>query len=54
VGCISLLVNNGKIIWFYGAVFSCITLCCFWSTISKDYDEQELFYTTGSNIAFTG
>jgi hypothetical protein len=38
VGCIELLVNNGRI-WFYGAVFSCITyLLLFGQRLAKDYD----------------
>jgi hypothetical protein len=38
-GCIELLVNNGRV-WFYGAVFSCITLLMllFGQRLAKDYD----------------
>ena len=40
VGCIELLVNNGRIFGFYGAVFSCITLLMllFGQRLAKDYD----------------
>lgn len=40
VGCIELIVNNGRIFGFYGAVFSCITLLMllFGQRLAKDYD----------------
>lgn len=40
VGCIELLINNGRVFGFYGAVFSCITLLMllFGQRIAKDYD----------------
>jgi uncharacterized membrane protein YphA (DoxX/SURF4 family) len=40
VGCIELLINNGRIFGFYGAVFSCITLLMllFGQRLAKDYD----------------
>ena len=40
VGCIELLVNNGRLFGFYGAVFSCITLLMllFGQRLAKDYD----------------
>ncbi|WP_339919301.1 DoxX family protein [uncultured Flavobacterium sp.] len=40
VGCIELLVNNGREFGFYGAVFSCITLLMllFGQRLAKDYD----------------
>ncbi|OAB28498.1 DoxX protein [Flavobacterium fryxellicola] len=40
VGCIELLVNNGRIFGFYGAVFSCVTLLMllFGQRLAKDYD----------------
>ena len=40
VGCIELLVNNGRIFGLYGAVFSCITLLMllFGQRLAKDYD----------------
>lgn len=40
VGCIELVVNNGRIFGFYGAVFSCITLLMllFGQRLAKDYD----------------
>ena len=40
VGCIELLMNNGRIFGFYGAVFSCITLLMllFGQRLAKDYD----------------
>ena len=40
VGCIELLLNNGRIFGFYGAVFSCITLLMllFGQRLAKDYD----------------
>ena len=40
VGCIELLVNNGRVFGFYGAVFSCITLLMllFGQRLAKDYD----------------
>lgn len=40
VGCIQLLVNNGRLFGFYGAVFSCITLLMllFGQRLAKDYD----------------
>jgi hypothetical protein len=40
VGCIELLINNGKVFGFYGAVFSCITLLMllFGQRLAKDYD----------------
>jgi uncharacterized membrane protein YphA (DoxX/SURF4 family) len=40
VGCIELLVNNGRLFGFYGAIFSCITLLMllFGQRLAKDYD----------------
>lgn len=40
VGCIELLINNGRLFGFYGAVFSCITLIMllFGQRLAKDYD----------------
>ncbi|TDD78173.1 DoxX family membrane protein [Flavobacterium caseinilyticum] len=40
VGCIELIVNNGRIFGFYGAVFSCVTLLMllFGQRMAKDYD----------------
>lgn len=40
VGCIELLINNGRIFGFYGAVFSCVTLLMllFGQRLAKDYD----------------
>ena len=40
VGCIELLINNGREFGFYGAVFSCITLLMllFGQRLAKDYD----------------
>jgi uncharacterized membrane protein YphA (DoxX/SURF4 family) len=40
VGCIELLVNNGRLFCFYGAIFSCITLLMllFGQRLAKDYD----------------
>ena len=40
VGCIQLLVNNGRVFGFYGAVFSSITLLMllFGQRLAKDYD----------------
>lgn len=40
VGCIELLVNNGRVFGLYGAVFSCITLLMllFGQRLAKDYD----------------
>ncbi|EIA09932.1 DoxX family membrane protein [Flavobacterium frigoris] len=40
VGCIELLINNGRLFGFYGAVFSCITLLMllFGQRLAKDYD----------------
>jgi hypothetical protein len=40
VGCIELLVNNGREFGFYGALFSCITLLMllFGQRLAKDYD----------------
>lgn len=40
VGCVELLVNNGRTFGFYGAVFSCITLLMllFGQRLAKDYD----------------
>ena len=40
VGCIELVVNNGRIFGFYGAVFSCVTLLMllFGQRMAKDYD----------------
>jgi uncharacterized membrane protein YphA (DoxX/SURF4 family) len=40
VGCIELLINNGRLFGFYGAVFSCITLIMllFGQRMAKDYD----------------
>ena len=40
VGSIQLVVNNGRLFGFYGAVFSCITLIMllFGQRLAKDYD----------------
>jgi uncharacterized membrane protein YphA (DoxX/SURF4 family) len=40
VGCVELLVNNGRVFGFYGAIFSCITLLMllFGQRLAKDYD----------------
>ncbi|MFA9191915.1 DoxX family protein [Flavobacterium sp. FZUC8N2.13] len=40
VGCIELMVSNGRIFGFYGAVFSAITLLMmlFGQRLAKDYD----------------
>jgi len=40
VGCIQLLVNNGRVFGLYGAIFSCITLLMllFGQRLAKDYD----------------
>lgn len=40
VGCIQLLINNGRVFGFYGAVFSCVTLLMllFGQRLAKDYD----------------
>ena len=40
VGCIELLVNNGRTFGLYGAIFSCITLLMllFGQRLAKDYD----------------
>lgn len=40
VGCIELVVNNGRIFGFYGAVFSCVTLLMllFGQRMAKDYE----------------
>ncbi len=40
VGCIELLINNGRVFGFYGAIFSCITLLMllFGQRLAKDYD----------------
>jgi uncharacterized membrane protein YphA (DoxX/SURF4 family) len=40
VGAIQLLVNNGRLFGFYGAIFSCITLLMllFGQRLAKDYD----------------
>jgi len=40
VGCIQLLVNNGRSFGLYGAIFSCITLIMllFGQRLAKDYD----------------
>jgi uncharacterized membrane protein YphA (DoxX/SURF4 family) len=40
VGCIELLINNGRDFGLYGAVFSCITLLMllFGQRLAKDYD----------------
>jgi uncharacterized membrane protein YphA (DoxX/SURF4 family) len=40
VGSIELLVNNGRVFGFYGAIFSCITLLMllFGQRLAKDYD----------------
>lgn len=40
VGCIELLVNNGRIFGYYGALFSAITLLMmlFGQRLAKDYD----------------
>lgn len=40
VGAIELLVNNGRLFGFYGAVFSCITLLMllFGQRLAKEYD----------------
>ena len=40
VGCIELLMNNGRTFGRYGAIFSCITLLMllFGQRLAKDYD----------------
>jgi uncharacterized membrane protein YphA (DoxX/SURF4 family) len=40
VGCVELLVNDGRTFGFYGAVFSCITLILLLlgQRLAKDYD----------------
>ncbi len=40
VGCIELLINNGRLFGFYGALFSCITLLMllFGQRLARDYD----------------
>jgi uncharacterized membrane protein YphA (DoxX/SURF4 family) len=40
VGCIQLLVNNGRSFGLYGSIFSCITLIMllFGQRLAKDYD----------------
>ena len=40
VGCIQLLINNGRFFGFYGAVFLVITLIMmlFGQRLAKDYD----------------
>jgi hypothetical protein len=40
VGCIELMVSNGRLFGFYGAVFSAITLLMmlFGQRLAKDYD----------------
>jgi uncharacterized membrane protein YphA (DoxX/SURF4 family) len=40
VGCVELLINNGRTFGFYGAVFSSITLLMllFGQRLAKDYD----------------
>ncbi|PRZ26220.1 DoxX family membrane protein [Flavobacterium granuli] len=40
VGAIQLLVNDGRMFGFYGAIFSCITLIMllFGQRLAKDYD----------------
>jgi uncharacterized membrane protein YphA (DoxX/SURF4 family) len=40
VGCVELLINNGRVFGFYGAIFSCITLLMllFGQRLAKDYD----------------
>ena len=40
VGAIQLIINNGRLFGFYGAVFSCITLIMllFGQRLAKDYD----------------
>ena len=40
VGCIQLLVNNGRIFGLYGGIFSCISLIMmlFGQRLAKDYD----------------
>lgn len=40
VGCIELLVNNGRLFGYYGALFSAITLLMmlFGQRLAKDYD----------------
>jgi len=40
VGCIQLLVNNGRTFGLYGGIFSCITLIMllFGQRLAKDYD----------------
>ena len=40
VGCIELLVNNGRVFGLYGAIFSAITLLMmlFGQRLAKDYD----------------
>ena len=40
VGCIQLLINNGRTFGLYGGIFSCITLIMllFGKRLAKDYD----------------
>jgi uncharacterized membrane protein YphA (DoxX/SURF4 family) len=40
VGCVELLINNGRVFGFYGAIFSCTTLLMllFGQRLAKDYD----------------
>ena len=40
VGCIQLMVNNGRVFGLYGGIFSCITLIMllFGQRLAKDYD----------------
>lgn len=40
VGCIQLLINNGRTFGLYGGIFSCITLIMllFGQRLAKDYD----------------
>ena len=40
VGCIELMISNGRLFGFYGAVFSAITLLMmlFGQRLAKDYD----------------
>jgi hypothetical protein len=47
-GLYRVIVNNGRIIWFYGAVFSCInfTYVAFGQRLAKITMEQELLLFT--------
>jgi hypothetical protein len=47
VGCIELLVNNGRVIWFYGSIFLYnFTYVAFGQRLAKITMEQELLLFT--------